>query len=114
MFIVKIKRLKVRVKIGISLAERKKLQTLFVTLNFSYSPKKGKSLNNINNLQSYSDIKKFLKKFIESSEYKTLEKLIVESSQALRKQFKIKTVLMKIEKPLIAKKYGCQSISVSK
>ena len=98
MFIVKINKLKVRAKIGTSLVERKKLQTLIVTLKFSYFPKKGKDLNNINNLQSYADIKKFLKKFIESSKYKTLEKLIVESSQALRKQFKIKEVLIKVEK----------------
>jgi len=114
MFIVNIKNLRIRAKIGTLLSERKKFQLLVVTLKFTYTPKKGRSLNNINNLQNYSEIKKFLKQFIELSRYKTLEKLIVECSQAIKKQFKIKKVFLKIEKPEIAKKYGCQSISVSK
>ena len=56
----------------------------------------------------------FLKKYIESSRYKTLEKLIIESSQALKTQFKINKITLKIEKPKTAKKYKCYSISVTK
>ena len=114
MFIVNIKKLKIRAKIGTSLSERKNFQLLVVTLKFAYTSKKGKNLNEINNLQNYSEITKFLKRFIELSKYKTLEKLIFECSQAIQKKFKIKKVSLKIEKPEIAKKYGCQSISVSK
>ena len=42
----------------------------------------------------------FLKKYIESSKYKTLEKLIIESSQALKNQFKVKNIFLKIEKSI--------------
>ena len=72
-----------------------------------------KNVDNINNLTSYTEIKKFLKTYIESSRCRTLEKLIIECSQMLRKRFKIQNVSIEIEKSDVAKKYGCQSISVS-
>ena len=114
MFTVKISKLKVRAKIGVFPAESSKLQPLLVTLKFSYQVAKNINTNDINNLKSYSEIINFLKKYIESSRYKTLEKLIIESSQALKAQFKIKYITLKIEKPQTAKKYKCHSISVTK
>ena len=114
MFTVKINKLKVRAKIGVLVVERSTAQPLLVTLKFSYKVNNNKDVNNINNLKSYSEIINFLKKYIESSRYKTLEKLIIESSQALKAQFKIKYITLKIEKPKTAKKYKCHSISVTK
>ena len=114
MFEVKISKLKVRAKIGVFAVENTKPQLLFVTLKFSYKVNKNKNVNDINNLKSYSDIIKFLKKYIESSRYKTLEKLIIESSQALKVKFKIQNITLKIEKPKTATKYKCHSISVTK
>ena len=114
MFTVKISKLKVRAKIGVFATERTKPQLLLVTLKFSYKVNNNKDVNNINNLKSYSEIINFLKQYIESSRYKTLEKLIIESSQALKAQFKIKKITLKIEKPKTAKKYKCHSISVTK
>ena len=114
MFTVKISKLKVRAKIGVFAVESSTPQPLLVTLKFSYKVNKNKDVNNINNLKSYSEIINFLKKYIESSRYKTLEKLIIESSQALKVQFKIKNITLKIEKPKTAKKYKCHSISVTK
>ena len=114
MFTVRINKLKVRTKIGVSIKERRKKQLLFVSINFSYKVNNKKNVDNINNIISYTNITRFLKTYIETSRYKTLEKLIIECSQKLRKQFKIQNVFIEIEKPEVAKKYGCQSISVSK
>ena len=113
MFTVRINKLKVRTKIGVSIQERRKKQLLLVSLKFSYKVNKNQNIDNINNLISYTDIKKFLKTYIESSKCRTLEKLIIECSQMLRKRFKIQNVSIEIEKSDVAKKYGCQSISVS-
>ncbi|HIA60527.1 MAG TPA: dihydroneopterin aldolase [Pelagibacterales bacterium] len=113
MFTVRINKLKVRTKIGVSIQERRKKQLLLVSLKFSYKVNKNQNIDNINNLISYTDIKKSLKTYIESSRCRTLEKLIIECSQMLRKRFKIQNVSIEIEKSDVAKKYGCQSISVS-
>jgi len=113
MFTVRINKLKVRTKIGVSIQERRKKQLLLVSLKFSYKVNKNQNIDNINNLISYTDIKKSLKTYIESSRCRTLEKLIIECSPMLRKRFKIQNVSIEIEKSDVAKKYGCQSISVS-
>ena len=113
MFTVRINKLKIHTKIGTSPLERKRKQLLLVSIKFSYKVN-NKNVDNISNLTSYSDIKKYLKTYIETSRCKTLEKLIIECSQSLRKRFKIQNVSLEIEKPEVAKKYGCQSISVSK
>ena len=47
------------------------------------------------------------------SRYKTLEKLIISSSQMLEKKFKIKKVKVKINKTAVAKRYGSETVSVS-
>ena len=114
MFTVKISKLKIRANIGVFAVESSTPQTLLVTLQFSYKIDKNKNANDINNLKSYSEIINFLKKHIKSSRYKTLEKLIIETSQVLKAQFKIKKITLKIEKPKTAKKYKCHSISVTK
>ena len=114
MFTVRINKLKVRTKIGVSISERKKKQLLLVSIKFSYKVNNNKNVDNINNLISYTDITKYLKTYIESSRHRTLEKLIIECSQNLRKQFKIQNVFLEIEKPEVTQKYGCQSINVSK
>ena len=111
---VKINKLRVYTKIGVSILERKKKQLLLVSIKFSYKVNNNKNVDNINNLISYTDIKKFLKTYIESSRCQTLEKLIIDCSQIVRRRFKIQNVSLEIEKPEVAKKYGCQSISVSK
>ena len=114
MFTVKISKLKVRAKIGVFATERTKPQLLLVTLKFSYKVNSNKNVDNIANLKSYSEIKHFLKEYIKYSKYKTLEKLIIECSKVLKKKFKIKNISLEIEKPETAKKYGCQSVSVTK
>ena len=114
MFTVNISKLNVRAIIGVPALERVTSQPLLVTLEFSYRVNRNKNVNNINNLKNYSEIIKFLKKYIKSSRYKTLEKLIIETSQALRNKFNIQNITLKIEKPKIAKKYNCHSISVTK
>ena len=114
MFTVRINKLKVRTKIGVSILERKKQQLLLVSIKFSYKINNDKDVNDIKNLKSYTDIKRHLKKYIETSRFKTLEKLIIECSQDLRQRFKIQNIFIEIEKPEVSKKYGCQSISVSK
>ena len=114
MFTVKISKLKVRAKIGVFVTERTKPQLLLVTLKFAYKVNTKKNIDNIANLISYSEIKHFLKEYIEYSRYKTLEKLIIECNKVLKKKFKIQNISLEIEKPETAKKYGCQSVSVTK
>ena len=114
MFTVKINKLKVHARIGVSATENAKSQPLLVTLKFSYKVNKNKNLDHIGNLKSYSKIKNFIKEYIKSSRYKTLEKLIIESSKVLKKKFKIQNISLEIEKPETAKKYGCLSVSVTK
>ena len=114
MFTVKISKLKVRTNIGVYATENTKPQPLLVTLKFSYKVNKNKNVDSIGNLKSYSEVKHFIKKYIESSRYKTLEKLIIESSKALKKKFRIQNISLEVEKPETAKKYGCLSVSVTK
>ena len=113
MFDVEIKNLKVFANIGITSEERKKKQLLKVTLNFSYNVLKDKNLETMANLKDYSSITKTLKKFINESRYKTLEKLIISSAKMLEKKFKIKKVKVKINKTAVAKRYGSETVSVS-
>ena len=114
MFTVKISKLKIHTRIGVYATENTKPQPLLVTLKFSYTVNKNKNVDHIDNLKSYSEVKHFIKKYIESSRYKTLEKLIIESSKALKKKFRIQNISLEVEKPETAKKYGCLSVSVTK
>ena len=114
MFTVKISKLKIHARIGVYATENTKSQLLLVTLKFSYKVNKNKNVDHIDNLKSYSEVKHFIKKYIESSKYKTLEKLIIECSKALKKKFRIQNISLEVEKPETAKKYGCLSVSVTK
>ena len=114
MFTVKISKLKIHARIGVYATENTKPQPLLVTLKFSYKVNKNKNVDHIDNLKSYSEVKHFIKKYIESSRYKTLEKLIIESSKELKKKLKIHNISLEVEKPETAKKYGCLSVSVTK
>ena len=113
MFKIKIEKLKVKAKIGVSNKERKKSQLLIVTLVCTYNLSNKTNLDNIKNLKDYSAITKYLKNYIEESKYKTLEKLIFECSKKIKKEFQLDTVYLNINKTAVAKKYGCNSLSVS-
>ena len=54
-----------------------------------------------------------MKKFIQQSQYKTLEKLVIELKKELKKKFYINNIFLEVAKPEVAKKYNCDSISVS-
>ena len=112
MFKIEIKNLATKARIGISEKERKKFQPLLVTLHFSYAVKKNDQLNDIQHLKDYSAITKYLKFYIERSKFKTLEKLVFECSQSMKKKFKLKNVHVCINKISVAKRYGCESLSV--
>jgi dihydroneopterin aldolase len=103
MFKIEIKNLATKARIGISVKERKKFQPLLVTLQF----------DDIQHLKDYSAITKYLKFYIEHSIFKTLEKLVFECSQSMRKKLKLKNVHVSINKESVAKRYGCESLSVS-
>ena len=113
MFKVEIKNLKVKTRIGIKPNERNKPQLLFVTLSFNYSLSKKLDANNIKNLKDYSAITRYLKNFIKNNSYNTLEKLILECTKSLKKEFKLTNISLKINKTMVARKYGCDSLSVS-
>ena len=51
---------------------------------------------------------------LEKSQYKSLERLVFECSNALEKKFKIKKVFICANKIEVARRYGCESINVSK
>ena len=113
MFKVEIIDLRVRAKIGVSSNERKKNQLLKISLSFEYNLEKNKNIDNINNLKNYSNIIKFLKSYIQKSNCRTLEKLITKTVKEINNKFKIQKVKIKINKTEVAKKYGCESLSVS-
>ena len=114
MFEVEINNIKIKTKIGVSINERKKEQLLNISIKFNYNLSSKKDLNNIKFLKDYSVIIKYLKTYIKKTRYKTLEKLITESKKNLKKEFNLKNLYIRVEKPIVAKKYGCKSISVSK
>tara|TARA_Y100000746_G_C15299875_1_gene365242 strand:+ start:137 stop:481 length:345 start_codon:yes stop_codon:yes gene_type:complete len=114
MFKVKIENLKVKAKIGVSTKERQKAQLLLLTLEFNYNLPKRANANDIKYLKNYSTISKYLKNFVKYSKYKTLESLIIDGEKKLKKEFALKNISLTINKVDIAKKYGCDSISVSK
>ena len=114
MFKVKVKNIKIKTKIGVTTAERKKEQLLLVSLDFYYKLNNNLDLDNIKNLKNYSIIIKYLKDYIKNSRYKTLEKLISECTKQIKKKFKLKKINLTINKKNVAKKYGCDSLSVSK
>ena len=113
MFEVEIKNLSVSAFIGVSIKERKKKQLLKVSLYFKYFVSKNKELDDIKNLKDYSNITKFLKNYIEHTRFKTLEKLVSETIKAISKKFNLKNVKLTIDKTIVAKNYGCDSLSVS-
>ena len=114
MFEVEIKNLKTKVYIGITNQERNRPQPLLITLRFKYAVPKKNKLDDIIYLKDYSAITKSLKLFVESSRYKSLEKLAVECSQLIEKKFNLKKVYISINKIAVAKRYACESLSVSK
>ena len=114
MFEIEIKNIKTKARIGISLEERKKFQTLLISLRFKYMIKDKKNFDNIKYLKDYSSIIKFLKKFIKNSKYKSLEKLTFECSQILQKKYQINKIFISINKIEVAKRYQCESINVTK
>lgn len=114
MFKVEIKNLKTKAHIGIPAEERLKAQPLVVTLSFKYSIVDKNNLDNIKYLKDYSLITKSLKKFIENSRYKSLERLITECSKEMKNNFQLKEVYLSINKVAVAKRYGCESLCVSK
>ena len=114
MFQVEIKNLKTKAHIGITEMERKKPQPLLVTFCFQYKVAKTKHIDNIKYLKYYSSIIKFLKFFIETSRCKSLEKLVTDCSHEMKKKYKLKKTFVSIDKVNVAKRYGCESLSVSK
>ena len=114
MFKVEIKNLKTKAKIGITLKERKKFQTLLVTICFNYSISNKRMLDDIKYLKDYSSIIKFIRLFIQSSKYKSLERLTSECASIIENKYGIKKVFVSINKVDVAKRYQCESINVSK
>ena len=114
MFKIEIKNLATKAHIGISDKERKKFQPLLVTLKFTHTIKKNNQLDDIKYLIDYSAVIKHIKFYIEHSQFKTLEKLVFESSKSVQKRFKLKNVCVSINKVSVAKRYSCESLSVSK
>ena len=114
MFEVEIKNLKTKARIGISAQERKKFQTLLITVRFKYSINNKKKLDSIEHLKDYSSIIKFIRLFIQSSKYKSLERLTSECASIIENKYGIKKVFVSINKIDVAKRYQCESINVSK
>ena len=114
MFKIEIKNLKTKARIGITDKERIKPQPLTVTLSFKYNIAINNQLDDIEYLKDYSAITKSLKIFIEKSRYKSLERLVIECSKEMKKKFKLKEIFVSINKVAVAKRYGCESLRVSK
>ena len=112
-FFIEIEDLKVDTIIGVFDEERLKPQTILISIKCQLDLDHNQDLDNIENVTSYSDIKKEIVTFVSASQYKTLEKLITELKKQLDNQFPIKIEKLEINKIEIAKKYNAKKISVS-
>lgn len=112
-FFIEIEDLKVDTIIGVFDEERLKPQTILISIKCQLDLDHNQDLDNIENVTSYSDIKKEIVTFVSASQYKTLEKLITELKKQLDNQFPIKIQKLEINKIEIAKKYNAKKVSVS-
>lgn len=112
-FFIEIDDLKVDTIIGVFDEERLKPQTILISIKCQLDLDHNQDLDNIENVTSYSDIKKEIVTFVSASQYKTLEKLITELKKQLDNQFPIKIEKLEINKIEIAKKYNAKKVSVS-
>ncbi len=112
-FFIEIEDLKVDTIIGVFDEERLKPQTILISIKCQLDLDQNQDLDNIENVTSYSDIKKEIVTFVSASQYKTLEKLITELKKQLDNQFPIKIEKLEINKIEIAKKYNAKKVSVS-
>ena len=112
-FFIEIEDLKVDTIIGVFDEERLKPQTILISIKCQLDLDHNQDLDNIENVTSYSDIKKEIVTFVSASQYKTLEKLISELKKQLDNQFPIKIEKLEINKIEIAKKYNAKKVSVS-
>ena len=112
-FFIEIEDLKVDTIIGVFDEERLKPQTILISIKCQLALDHNQDLDNIENVTSYSDIKKEIVTFVSASQYKTLEKLITELKKQLDNQFPIKIEKLEINKIEIAKKYNAKKVSVS-
>ena len=112
-FFIEIEDLKVDTLIGVFDEERLKPQTILISIKCQLDLDHNQDLDNIENVTSYSDIKKEIVTFVSASQYKTLEKLITELKKQLDNQFPIKIEKLEINKIEIAKKYNAKKVSVS-
>ena len=112
-FFIEIEDLKVDTIIGVFDEERLKTQTILISIKCQLDLDHNQDLDNIENVTSYSDIKKEIVTFVSASQYKTLEKLITELKKQLDNQFPIKIEKLEINKIEIAKKYNAKKVSVS-
>ena len=112
-FFIEIEDLKVDTIIGVFDEERLKPQTILISIKCQLDLDYNQDLDNIENVTSYSDIKKEIVTFVSASQYKTLEKLITELKKQLDNQFPIKIEKLEINKIEIAKKYNAKKVSVS-
>ena len=103
-FFIEIEDLKVDTIIGVFDEERLKPQTILISIKCQLDLDHNQDLDNIENVTSYSDIKKEIVTFVSASQYKTLEKLITELKKQLDNQFPIKIEKLEINKIEIAKK----------
>jgi dihydroneopterin aldolase len=112
-YFIEIEDLKVDTIIGVFDEERLKPQTILISIKCQLDIDHNQDLDNIENVTSYSDIKKEIVTFVSASQYKTLEKLITELKKQLDNQFPIKIEKLEINKIEIAKKYNAKKVSVS-
>ena len=112
-FFIEIEDLKVDTIIGVFDEERLKPQTILISIKCQLDLDHNQDLDNIENVTSYSDIKKEIVTFVSASQYKTLEKLITELKKQLDNQYPIKIEKLEINKIEIAKKYNAKKVSVS-
>ena len=112
-FFIEIEDLKVDTIIGVFDEERLKPQTILISIKCQLDLDHNQDLDDIENVTSYSDIKKEIVTFVSASQYKTLEKLITELKKQLDNQFPIKIEKLEINKIEIAKKYNAKIVSVS-
>lgn len=94
-----IQELKIPCLIGIFDWERKKKQTVSVSLEFPADISKASKTDDIRNAVDYKKIAKRTIAFVSQSKFYLIEALIEELAQLLLKEFRLKEITLQIEKP---------------
>lgn len=112
--LVRIKNLKLKTIIGIDDWERKKKQNIVINIEYEIKDSKAHKSDNINDTLNYRALNKEVIKFVKSSRFYLLEKLVSEILKIILKDKRVVRAKVEVDKPKALKYSDSVSIEMSK